>query len=77
LEFGRIGGPARVTGTEGGGMTWTRPKVLLLGIICLAIVYWNYRNHRSDLYSGYITGKAVALGLIAILAVVMSFWKRR
>jgi len=58
-------------------MIWTKPKMLLLGVGCLAYVYCAIRFNWLDLYGSYVAGKAFALGLLAVIAVVAAIVRRK
>jgi hypothetical protein len=51
-------------------MIWTKPKMLLLGVGCLAYVYCAIRFNLLGLYGSYVVGKALALGLLLVIAVI-------
>jgi hypothetical protein len=51
-------------------MIWTKPKMLLLGVGCLAYVYCAVRFNLLGLYGSYVAGKALALGLLVVVAVI-------
>lgn len=58
-------------------MNWTTPKMLLLGVGCLAYVYCAFRFKWLGLYGSYVVGKALALGLLLVIAVVVGIIRHK
>ena len=58
-------------------VSWTKPKMFLLGLGCLAYVYCAIRFNLLGLYGSYVAGKALALGLLLVVAVVVGIIRRK
>jgi len=56
---------------------WTNRKMLLLGVGCLAYVYCAIRFDSLGLYGSYVAGKALALGLLLVIAAVAGIIRRK
>ena len=57
---------------------WTNRKMLLLGVGCLAYVYCAIRFDRPlGLYGSYVAGKALALGLLLVIAAIAGIMRRK
>lgn len=58
-------------------VSWTRPKMFLLGLGCLAYFYCAIRFNSLGLYGSYVAGKALALGLLLVVALVVGIIRRK
>ena len=51
-------------------MIWTKRKMLLLGVGCLAYVHCTIRFNLLGLYGSFVAGKALTLGLLLVIAAI-------